>query len=177
MRPQLPLIQVVLFCVVGILLWGRPPLAQSVDDLKLKMLISQVRSMFGPERKFESGEYKAFLQLENYHLEDGFYKADSIRYQFKPAFFTQTSAGLKLFEEHNGLPGIQFEVPVKDILYRHIKKDHVYFWIDRSHCLWVLTDEAQRVMKWKLVPVSIEPAKFSARCEYLWRKIKSLVRW
>lgn len=177
MRPHLPLIQVLLFCVVGILLWGRPPLAESVGDLKLKMLISQARSLLGPESKFDQGDYRILQHSKNYHLEDGFYKADSIRYQFKPAFFTQNSAGLKLFEEHSGLPCIQFEVPVNDILYRHIKKDHVHFWIDRSHCLWVLTDEEQRVIKWKLVPVSIEPANFYARCEYLWRKIKSLVRW
>lgn len=173
MRSRIFLIDLIALVVLVLLLQGRPPLSENVHLIKLKMSLDQVRAILGSETTFSPTEYEEIRRTDNFRMdiEDDFLKVDAIHYEQRPAYFP--SKGVVLY--HKGLDKYSFTVPMKDLKWRYVRTGRVLYWFDRTHSLWLLTDESGRAFKWALVPLTIERAEFFDRCEYLWMRLKQFV--
>lgn len=172
MRSIVFLIDLISLSLLVLLLQGRPPLSERIHLIKWKMPLDKVRDILGSETIFSPTDYEEVCKADNFRMdiEDLFLKVDALHYEQRPAYFRTTGVVY-----HKGLAKYSFTVPMKDLKWRYVKSNRVHYWFDRTHCLWLLTDESGRAFKWALVPYAIKQAETFAHCEYLWIKLKQFV--
>jgi hypothetical protein len=169
-------LNVILVLLVLLLLRGRTPLSELVDKIRPGMSLEEVKRILGPPAELDDDEYTG-VGYTIHKMVAGKEEPVGVEYHFEPYHIVMESPTLGVRTVHHGAPGYKFVIPYEDVEHRDRDQSQEIFWLDRTHCLWLVQRQDGTVIKAVLVPLQTKEVVVKEWFQWQWRRVKRKLGW